>query len=79
MSVVASLFSDVKNSSCFIDQFFENNQTNSTLTIPLNSFQSNRSYQFKVEMKKSINYAIKYTGHLLVHVQDTYSHRIAIK
>ena len=69
-----------------IKLFFQDNQTtlkygnsiNSSLTILAASLQSNRTYQFMVQMENRRNSSVQATGYVLVKVEDTRPQMIAI-
>ena len=51
----------------------------SSLTIFAGALQSNRTYQFKVNLQNLQDSSLEFIGYLLVQVQDTRSHLIDIE
>jgi hypothetical protein len=52
---------------------------NSSLKIFGNLFQLNRTYQLMVIVINHQNSILENRGYLIIHIQDTFSHRIAIR
>jgi len=72
--------SDPSNPSCLSNRtgFQFGNSINSSLTILSGSLQSNRTYQFMVQMVNCRNSSVQATGYVLVDVVDTLPKMIAI-
>ncbi len=64
---------DSSNPSCLSNRagFRFGNSINSSLTILSDSLQSNRTYQFTVQMENRRNSSLQATGYVLVNVVDT--------
>jgi hypothetical protein len=71
---------DSSNPSCLSNRrgFQFGNSINSSLTILSGSLQSNRTYQFMVQMENVRNSSVQATGYVLVDVVDTRPQMIAI-
>jgi hypothetical protein len=71
---------DPSNPSCLSNRtgFQFGNSINSSLTILSGSLQSNRTYQFMVQMENRRNSSLQVTGYVLVKVEDTRSQMILI-
>ncbi len=79
-SNILESFSIIKNSSCFSNEInWQLNQTNSSLKISPESFKSNQTYQFMVQINHRQNSSLNSRGYLIVHIQNTFSHRILIR
>ncbi len=70
---IDDLRSDPSNPSCFSNQtgWKFGNSIESSLTILAGSLQSNRTYQFMVQMENRRNSSLQATGYVLVNVVDT--------
>lgn len=71
---------DSSNPSCLSNRtgFQFGNSIHSSLTILSNSLQSNRTYQFMVQMENRQNSSRQATGYVLVNVEDTHPRMIAV-
>jgi hypothetical protein len=74
------LRNDSSNPSCLSNRtgWKFGNSINSSLTILSNSLQSNRTYQFMVQMVSRRNSSLQATGYVLVNVVDTRPQMILI-
>ncbi len=52
---------------------------NSSLKIFDGSFKSNQTYQFMVQINNRQNSSLKNRGYLIIHIRNTFSHRISIR
>jgi hypothetical protein len=71
---------DLSNPSCLSNRtgLTYGNSIKSSLTILAGSLQSNRTYQFMVQMANRLNPSLQATGYLLVKVEDTRLQMIVI-
>jgi len=77
---IDDLRNDPSNPSCLSNRtgLKFGNSIESSLTILAGSLQSNRTYQFMVQMANRQNSAIQATGYVLVNVVDTRPQMILI-
>ncbi len=77
---IDDLRNDSSNPSCLSNRtgWKFGNSINSSLTILSNSLQSNRTYQFMVQMVSRRNSSLQATGYVLVNVVDTRPQMILI-
>ncbi len=77
---IDDLRNDSSNPSCLSNRtgLKFGNSINSSLTILSNSLQSNRTYQFMVQMVSRRNSSLQATGYVLVNVVDTRPQMILI-
>ena len=69
-----SLFISKDNKTAWI----YGNSIKSSLTIFAGSLQSNRTYQFMVQMENRRNSSIQATGYLLVQIDNNYHQMVAV-
>jgi hypothetical protein len=77
---IDDLRNDSSNPSCLSNRtgLKFDNSINSSLTILSGSFQSNRTYEFMVQMVNRRNSSLQATGYVLVNVVDTRPQMILI-
>ena len=72
---------DLSNPSCLSNRtgtWKFGNSIGSSLTVLAGSLQSNRTYQFMVQMTNRRNSSVQATGYVLVKIDDTQPQIIAI-
>ncbi len=77
---IDDLRNDPSNPSCLSNRtgWKFGNSIESSLTILAGSLQSNRTYQFMVQMENRQNSSLQATGYALVQVEDTHPQMILI-
>jgi len=77
---IDDLRNDSSNPSCLSNRtgWKFGNSIESSLTILAGSLQSNRTYQFMVQMENRQNSSLQATGYALVQVEDTHPQMILI-
>ncbi len=77
---IDDLRNDPSNPSCLSNRagWKFGNSIESSLTILAGSLQSNRTYQFMVQMENRRNSSLQATGYVLVNVVDTRPQMILI-
>ncbi len=77
---IDDLRNDPSNPSCLSNRtgWKFGNSIESSLTILAGSLQSNRTYQFMVQIENRWNSSLQATGYALVQVEDTHPQMILI-